>query len=582
MISVIKKFNILLNARQKSRLIILFLITLGGAFWEVLGVTLMLPLVSAVMTPEIIETNELVKKVCGIFGIQSHRSFVILCIVALIVVFIVKNLFLILEYYIQARFVFNNRVATQKRILHAYMLQSYEYYLCAKSGEIYRIIQADVVAVYQLLMTLMGMTTELVIAVALIVTIFVVDPYMTVIVAIMMGGVLAILALLFRPRLRREGDNLRKHSSLLTQWVMQAISGIKEVKVMQKESFFEKKYEEHSKEVVRSEKINSVLSGIPRMFIEMISVCSMLFVIAVMIYRGRELDTLIPALSAFAMAAVKLMPSANRIMSALNAVAYSAPSLDLLLNDLKILDELPNNEDRIEIQDKSSDRLLSVTKSICIKDMSYKYPTGEYYVLNDAYMEIPIGKSVGIVGKSGAGKTTAVDILLGLLKPQTGQVLADGIDVMKNYVSWLKHIGYIPQVIFMLDGTVRDNVAFGVDLKEIDDKKVWYALEEAQLADFIRSLPEGLETQIGERGIRLSGGQRQRIGIARALYEDPELLIFDEATSALDNETEAAIMESINSLHGKKTMIIIAHRLQTIEGCDMVYRVEDGKILRER
>ena len=197
-------------------------------------------------------------------------------------------------------------------------------------------------------------------------------------------------------------------------------------------------------------------------------------------------------------------------------------------------------------------------------------------------MEIPVGKSVGIVGTSGAGKTTIVDVLLGLLEPEKGRILADGVDVKTNYKGWLKNVGYIPQTIFMTDSTIRKNVAFGVPEDEIDDAKVWQALSEAALDSFVKELPEGLDTEIGERGIRLSGGQRQRIGIARALFEDPEVLVLDEATSALDNDTEAAIMDSINRLHGKKTLVIIAHRLQTIEKCDMIYGIKDGKAVRER
>ena len=206
----------------------------------------------------------------------------------------------------------------------------------------------------------------------------------------------------------------------------------------------------------------------------------------------------------------------------------------------------------------------------------------ETYIFDHADMEIPIGSSVGIVGVTGAGKTTIVDILLGLLQMESGRILADGTDVNGHYAAWLKNIGYIPQTIFMIDDSIRKNVAFGVPEEEIDDEKVWRALKEAALDDFVKSLPDGVETGIGERGIRISGGQRQRISIARALYEDPEVLVLDEATSALDNETEAAIMDSINRLHGRKTLVIIAHRLQTIEKCDMVYRVAMGKISRER
>ena len=221
-------------------------------------------------------------------------------------------------------------------------------------------------------------------------------------------------------------------------------------------------------------------------------------------------------------------------------------------------------------------------KEIVLEDIVYHYPNSDVRIFDHARMEVPVGKSVGIVGTSGAGKTTIVDIMLGLLQISEGSILADGVEVRDHYESWLKNIGYIPQNIFMVDSTIRKNVAFGCADEEIDDEKVWEALKKASLDEFVRSLPQGLDTGIGERGIRISGGQRQRIGIARALYEDPEVLVLDEATSALDNDTEAAIMESINSLHGHKTLVIIAHRLQTIEKCDIVYRVENGQIVRER
>ncbi|MCF0127423.1 MAG: ABC transporter ATP-binding protein, partial [Pseudobutyrivibrio sp.] len=220
--------------------------------------------------------------------------------------------------------------------------------------------------------------------------------------------------------------------------------------------------------------------------------------------------------------------------------------------------------------------------SVELSNITYAYPGSPVNVLEDANMEIPIGKSVGIVGTSGAGKTTAVDVMLGLLKPSKGVVLSDGKDIQSDYPGWLQCVAYIPQTIFLTDDSIRANVAFGIKKEDIDEDALWRALDQAQLGDFVRSLPDGLDNQVGERGVRLSGGQRQRIGVARALYKNPEILVFDEATSALDNETESAIMESINALHGEKTLIIIAHRLTTIEGCDMVYRVGDGKITRER
>ncbi|MDE7327913.1 MAG: ABC transporter ATP-binding protein/permease, partial [Lachnospiraceae bacterium] len=326
--------------------------------------------------------------------------------------------------------------------------------------------------------------------------------------------------------------------------------------------------------------------------IEMSSVVSMLFALLVAVLMGVEVSGLVPTIAAFGMAAMKLMPSANRISTALNQVAYFEPSLDKLLESLELTAKeegeqcvKKGKESRASRGGKTGANTVSVftlEQTVELKKVTYYYPDTPHPVLKDADMRIPIGKSVGIVGASGAGKTTAVDIMLGLLHPQSGEVLVDGVPVGEHYAQWLSHIGYIPQMIFMLDDTIRANVAFGVAPDSVEEAKVWEALKEAQLADFVQGLPKGLDTVVGERGIRLSGGQRQRIGIARALYPNPKILFFDEATSALDTETESAIMESINRLHGRKTLVIIAHRLATIAECDMVYRVGEGKIVRER
>ena len=281
------------------------------------------------------------------------------------------------------------------------------------------------------------------------------------------------------------------------------------------------------------------------------------------------------------MALMRLMPSANRINNCLNNISYFEPFFMGVSDNLQ--DEISDKNSEVASLERPKDK-LEVKEKIEIKDIKYKYPNTDVYVLYVASMEIPVGSAVGIVGTTGAGKSTIVDVMLGLLKLESGRILADGKDALckENYRKWLKNIGYIPQTVFMLDDTIRKNVAFGIPEDEIDENRVWEVLKEAQLDEFVKGLPNGLETGIGERGIRLSGGQRQRISIARALYEDPEVLVLDEATSALDGDTEQAIMDSVNSLHGRKTLIIIAHRLQTIEKCDAVYRIENGKAKRER
>lgn len=482
------------------------------------------------------------------------------------------------EYYAQARFVYNNRFATQCRLFEAYLHRPYEYFLGAQSGEILRVVQSDVSEVFHTLSALLVMATELVVSVVLVAAVFIISPSMTVFVAAVMLFMILVIAMVLKPMLYREGLAMQQGNASANKWMLQAISGIKEVKVARKEAFFQSHFENSGKKLVKATRINMVAQQIPRLLIEMASVCSTLAVIAILIYGGQPVEVLIPALSAFAMAAVKLLPSANRIVTAMNTVAYSEPALDKLLESLSKLEDSRENGRGDDLGGP-----LFLEHEIELKGISYSYPGSGKRVLDKADMVIPVGKSVGIIGASGSGKTTAADLLLGLLAPLEGQVTADGVDVRTAYPAWLSHIGYIPQMIFMLDDSIGANVAFGCGREEEAkrDDRVWKALEEAQLAKFVRSLPQGLDTQIGERGIRLSGGQRQRIGIARALYHDPQVLVFDEATSALDNGTEAAIMESIHALHGRKTMIIIAHRLTTIAECDLVYRVADGKIVRE-
>lgn len=578
MFRIVNKFRMILSKQQKKRIIIITIMMIFGAFLEMLGVGLIIPLVTAVTTPGIIEENEKVKFICERFDLHSTNTFIILVIVMLIFVYIFKNIYLFLEYYVQCRFICNNRFAVQGQLMEKYLNKPYEFFLYAESGEILRIINTDTSYAFELLNSVLGFFTEAFISIALIAAIIMTDPFMAFLSAAILGISMFAIENIIRPILKKAGLKNLKNSAEVNKWLLQSVNGIKEIKVTGKEKYFLSQFLKFGKRAIESEKINTVLGNVPRLSIEAVSMSAILGVIAILLYIGREIDSLLPQLAAFAFAAVRLMPSVNRMNSALNSMAYREPSLDKLIEILNTENEKIYPEKKVE----GDNACITMRKTVKLENIIYTYPKAEEPVLLHANMEIPIGKSIGIVGASGAGKTTAVDILLGLLYPQTGWVLADDVDICKDYNGWLSHISYIPQMIFMLDDTIQANVAFGKSKEDIDEKQVWKALEEAQLADFVRELPEGLNTAIGERGIRLSGGQRQRIGIARALYTDPELLIFDEATSALDNETETAVMESINNLHGKKTLLIIAHRLGTIEGCDMVYRVENGKIIKER
>lgn len=598
--SAFQKFQKLFSTKQKRQLVILFFLMLFGAFLEILGVSLIVPLVSVVMQEDILETNQLVGKICKFLHIQSSQSFLICCIILLICLFIFKDLYLVFQIYVQNRFVYNNRFRMQQRLMDTYLNRGYEYYLSASSGEIVRVVQSDVTNAFYLLSSLLNFITELVVSLLLVIAVFVINPLMTLLVAAVLLFVMVLIAKIAKPHLYKQGVILQESMAQTNKWLFQMVNGIKEVTVGDKKEFFRGNFSIYGKRLARAERWNNLLSNVPRLLIEMASVVSMLAALLAAVLMGVEVSNLVPTIAAFGMAAMKLMPSANRISSALNQVAYYEPSLDNLLESLQLSANLEVKtktdgdkrnkktfentvcETTNENKTNPSTFHLSLKKNVELRHIYYHYPDADAPVLQNADMLIPIGKSVGIVGASGAGKTTAVDIMLGLLQPQAGEVLADGVPVREHYAEWLSHIGYIPQMIFMLDDTIRANVAFGVLPELVDEDEVLRALSEAQLLDFVKGLPQGLDTTIGERGIRLSGGQRQRIGIARALYQNPELLFFDEATSALDTETESAIMESINRLHGKKTLVIIAHRLATIAECDLVYRVGDGKITRER
>lgn len=572
MFDAIRKLNILLSKKEKRKAGCLLLISTVGAIFEMLGVSLMVPLVTAIMEPDIITKNSFIKGICDAFGIDDHKEFIILCIIAMILVYVIKNVFLIFKNNYASKFVYTNRFLMQQRMFKAFLNKPYEYYLNAHSGEIMRTIRTDVLNTYSLLETILSLISESIVSIGIIIVVVIINPLMTVLIAAVISIIMLVIIKVVKPILKEEGNRYRTNLSKAYNWMLQSVQGIKEIKVGNREDFFENSFEEAGKAQVESEQRYAVLNGIPRIIIELGCICSALIAMLVMILSGTEPSTLVPAFSAFAMAAIKLMPAFSRVINSVSAVSYHGPAIDRLIENLGDFAEAEERGD--------TEKEISFVDKIELKNITYRYKEEMEPVLENASMVIPAGASVGISGASGAGKTTAVDILLGLLKPEKGEILCDGISVMDNYRSWLKNVAYIPQSIFMLDGTIRENVVFGSDVS--DDEKVWKALEDAKLASFVRKQPDLLDTQIGERGIRLSGGQRQRIGIARALYNDPKLLIFDEATASLDTKTEKAIMKSIDALHGKKTMIIIAHRLGTIENCDMIYGVKDKKIVLER
>ncbi|MCI6066029.1 ABC transporter ATP-binding protein/permease [bacterium] len=573
---VLNKFNAILDKSQKRKIIVLLLMMVIGAAFETLGVSLLLSLVTVILRAESYMEKELVISVMKILHIETANELVLALIVALIAVYVTKNLYLYLLYDIQYRFIFNNQYYLSKKLMLVYMTRPYEYYLSSDTSVIIRTVLTDVINSFNMLMAFLQMLTELIVGVFLVVFLLVVNTPMTLIMTALLGVLIVVNSKVLKSRLDQYGKLNQQYSAAMSRWVLQSVHGMKVIKVMQREKHFMDGFSCDGKKYADTLRKKSIYENTPRLLIEAVCIGGMLSIVAVMLANGAEVESLIAQISAFSVAAVRLMPAANRVNTYLNQMAFYRPCLDNIYENLELTRvnvesiSLESGKDKLELREK-----------IELKDITFRYPSTEKYIFKRAQMEIPCGKAVAVIGASGAGKTTIVDIMLGLLQVESGKILADGKDVFKNYNAWLNDIGYIPQSIYMVDDSIKANVAFGVDEKELDESRVWKALRDAQMDEFVKSLPEGLETTIGELGVRLSGGQRQRIGIARALYSNPDILIFDEATSALDNDTENAIIESINKLHGKKTMIIIAHRLETIKYCDIVYKVENEQIVRQ-
>lgn len=572
---MLKKLNSILEKRQKINICILLIIMVVSAFFEMAIVSLVLPLVTVVMDTSKIFEYDYLKYFYDILGMHSENQFLLILILTMIVGYLVKNVFAMFMYYVQARIVTNGQYRLSKRLLDNFLRRPYEYYLSACTGDLIRIVTWDTVNVFSLINNILFFVSELVVFFALVILLLIVDAKMTMVIATIVGITMIISKVVFKKQLLLAGEVSQKYNALMNKWLIQSFEGIKEVKLGHKEEAFAFHYADAAKKNATAQRRNSVISQAPRLLIETASMCGMLGFLAIMIGTGKSLDTMMAQIATLGMAAVRLMPSANRMNTYLNAISFLEPSLKVVCENALSIEP--------ESQDENGNLIgcKSIEEGIELKEIEFAYPDASSSLFYDANMSIPVGKSVAIIGPSGAGKTTIVDIMMGLLGTKKGSVTIDGIDTMKDYYGWLSKIGYIPQSIFMLDDSIKNNIGFGIAEGEISEERVWKVLEDAQLAEHVKSLPDGIDTQIGEKGVRFSGGQRQRLGIARALYHDPEILVFDEATSALDNETENAIMESINRFQGEKTMVIIAHRLETIKDCDIVYCVRDGKVMRQ-
>ena len=572
----LKKLAYIFDKKEKLMILLLGVMIFIGGILETFSVSALFPVVAVILDADAIMTNKYVMILLKYIPIQDTRELTIALLGLMMFLFVLKNAYALLQINVQTKFITTTRNKLISRVLREFLNRPYEFYLDADIPTVFRLTDSDIPNVFGMVMAIISLISEGIVFSLLSIFLIASDWKMTLFLIVIFCLLTLLLVKVMRPRLAKLGKTNQSVQSRIAKWRIEAIYGIKDVKVLHREAFFADNYENTGKKGAIISKNYSVLNNMPRLLIETVFMCAIIGYLIVYTIIGNDVSKLLPTLTVFGLAAIRMMPSVNRINTYLTDISYYQSSLDYVYENL-------NMNALMESESKTShainpDVVLDLKKEISLEHIEYAYPNTDKKIFDDAMMKIPYGKSVGIMGPSGAGKSTIVDILLGLLRAQKGKITCDGIDIYENYPSWLAQIGYIPQSIYLVDEPIRNNIAFGIADEEIDDERIWQVLEDAQMKEFVKEFPEGLDTTIGDRGVRLSGGQRQRLGIARALYHNPEILVFDEATSALDNETEQAVMEAINSFQGKKTMVIIAHRLNTIANCDIIYKVENGKI----
>ena len=568
--SIFQVFNIF--TKQQLRycgFIVLAMIV--GAMLEAVGIGAILPLISLMGQPDFLVRHPEIGHIAEALGIVSHTQLIMVCAGGLIVLYLIKNAYMAWETKLQIDFSMRNQIKFSTEIMTNYLCKGYLFHLDHNSATLLRNVNAGGVVIYStMLIATFTLLTELITAFTIWLMLVVVDAFTAVVVAGIMGAMMYGIIKAFRRNISKQAKIQNDFAAGYIKCVNQGLGAIKETKVMRKEKYFLEEFSRTYQQYGEANRKYLFINQLPRMIIETMVVSGLLVMIVAKLAIGGTPEEIVPLLGVLALAAFRLMPSANRIVNLFNTIKFQQPLFYELYPELMDIKE--RQESRKESYYLSLQPKLKFEKSIQVNKLRFAYPEGREDVLRDVSFTIGKGDFAGIIGPSGAGKTTFVDILLGLLKPSDGNIKVDGQDIFDNIRSWQANLAYVPQSIYLIDGSVKENIALGVAPENIDNALIEKSLHMAELYDFVSDLPEGMETRVGERGVKLSGGQRQRIGIARALYQQPEVLILDEATSALDNDTEKSITDTILKLKGQITIIAIAHRLSTLAECD--YKIE--------
>lgn len=579
---IFNKYRFILTTSQKKWGVVLFFLTIIGAILETMGVSVILPLVQVMIAPDQLMRYDIIKKFMVQFNVNSTKTLVWLIGVGVIGVYIIKNIYLFFLSYIRIKYACKVQRELSVEMMQNYMKRGYSFFSNITVGELLRGMSGSVANVYEALYQVFKLLAELFTAFCIIIYVMLSDWMMALCVVVLALLCLLLVATGFKRWTQRSGEIVFEYDGKINKTLLQAFQGIKEVLVMRRQQYFVKTYQDEYIHKQKGTIGKTVAMESPAYIIEGMCVTGLIVMVCIKAITTEDTTVLVPQLAAFAVAAFRILPSLGRISSCYNTFVSYIPGINETYQNFQAA-RAHDSSQKLDLNDKIDRNIKHTTgekrnwKQLNINNVSWTYPGTDKTILDDISLHIKKGSSIAFVGPSGAGKTTFADMILGLYKPQTGNITLDSEDITKLDREWGNIISFVPQNVYLLNDSIRNNVAFGIPEREIEDAKVDRALEQAQLKDFVLTLPEGIRTEIGESGMRLSGGQRQRIAIARALYNDPDILVLDEATSALDTETETAVMEAIDSLHGHKTLIIIAHRLTTIRNCDEIYRIEDGK-----
>ena len=571
MIKDFKKINNTLNEKKKKQTLLLFFMLLIGMVFEVLGIGLLLPIITTIVSPEKIMGYKIIKELNLFLDIKSEVEFVKFSLLFLIVIYFIKSIFLLYLSYFQNKFISKLTVDTSDFLFKNYLNKSFIFHLNKNSSELIKNFQVEITGYRNYLVSFLQLLTESVLAVSVIFTLLYIEFKGTILVMLFF----VLLSFVFHQFAKKKSEKWGRLRAIndtdISKVIIEGLSGIKEILILGRKSFFLKKLIDLNK-IKEDLNIKSMtIRQVPRFYLELLSVISLVVFIYLLLLNNQELDSIMITLGVFVGATFRLLPSINRILSSLQNIKYYKSSLDIISFELEGAEK--------EIKNKELDaNIIYFNKSLELKDISFCYEENKP-ILDKINLKIDKGDLVGVIGQSGAGKTTLINIIVGLLLQNSGKIFLDDKQLSKANINlWRNKIGYVPQDVYLTDDTIINNIAFGIENNKINPKNINKAIEQAQLESFIDQLPKGKNTIVGERGVQISGGQRQRIGIARALYNDPEILLLDEATSALDVETESQFMEAILNLKGNKTVLIITHRLSTIENCDKIFKIEKGKL----